>query len=137
MSPYAHNRATDACRCDAQSLLFAKSAFRYILYRKQICYFLTEYSVTLRAHETGKAFPAKYPLECVLIIIPGSSLRFSSGNIFLLVLIDRFSKLRRLDPLRTDSQVYPFGALWELGGYCILWYKFFFRIPWEEDGSSL
>jgi transposase InsO family protein len=48
-----------------------------------------------------KLFPAKGPLESVAMDILGPLLRTKHGNIFLLVIADRYSKVKKTIPLRT------------------------------------
>jgi hypothetical protein len=57
--------------------------------------------VTQKKTNYLKLFPPSAPLEFVSIDILGPLPETKEGNIFLLVMVDRFSKLTRTVPLRT------------------------------------
>jgi Integrase zinc binding domain len=59
-----------------------------------------ENSDLVKRHQALQLFPANGPLEFVVIYILGPLTKTKNGNLYLLVISDRFSKLVRTIPLR-------------------------------------
>ena len=86
------------------------------------CHACAQERIKLRAHQSPlKLFPATTPLEYIAIDILGPLKRASTGDQYLLIISDRFSKLTRAIPLRSitalsvakafvNNWVVPYGA---------------------------